>query len=158
MSEGKFFFSTIPGILTGLAALITAITGLLFALTESSIIDINKNSTSATDNTNDKHSIEQTSTETTTVGWAIIGNYRAGKFSDLKLMVHDKSPAIGKNYDVVDDFRLIQKRLKRGEDQGQTITLGKVTRGQSVEVVDIYIKSPSTVTVPVWAKLRAKLH
>ena len=34
MSEPKSFFTTLPGILTGLAALVTAVVGLLYALSE----------------------------------------------------------------------------------------------------------------------------
>ena len=50
----------------------------------------------------------------TTDGWAIIGFYQRGKFSDLKLMVHGDSPAIGRSYDVVEYFRLVQKRPEKG--------------------------------------------
>ena len=94
----------------------------------------------------------------TTDGWTIIGKYKRGEFFDLKLMVHGDSPAIGRRYDAVENFRLVAKRVKRGADQGQVITLGMVQRGDTVEVLDIFIKIPSTKVVPVWAKLRAVLH
>ena len=38
MSESKSFFTTLPGILTGLAALITAVAGLVYALSETGVI------------------------------------------------------------------------------------------------------------------------
>lgn len=90
----------------------------------------------------------------TTDGWAIIGFYQQGKFSDLKLKVHGDSPAIGRSYDVVDNFRLVQKRPEKGQ---AVITLGMVRRDYSVQVLDIEI-APGTTKVPVWAKLRAVLH
>ena len=90
----------------------------------------------------------------TTDGWMIIGYYQQGKFSDLTIRVHGDSPAIGRSYEAVDNFRLIQKRPERGQ---ATITLGMVHRGDSVEVLDIEI-APGTSKAPVWAKLRAVLH
>ena len=89
-----------------------------------------------------------------TDGWAIIGFYERGKFSDLKLKVDGDSPAIGRSYDVVENFRLVQKRPEKGQ---AVITLGIVHPGGSVEVLDIEI-APGTTKVPVWAKLRAVLH
>ncbi len=71
-------------------------------------------------------------------------------------MVHGDSPAIGRSYDVVDDFRLVQKKLEQNEGKA-SITLGMVHRGDSVEILDIEIDS-GTSKVPVWAKLRAVLH
>ncbi len=96
----------------------------------------------------------RTPMEQTTDGWAIIGFYQQGNFSDLTLMVHGDSPAIGRSYNAVEDFRLVQERPERGQ---ATITLGMVHRGDSVEVLDIEIE-PGTRRVPVWAKLRAVLH
>ena len=93
----------------------------------------------------------------TTEGWTIIGKARGGDFFDLKLMVHGDAPAIGRRYDAVEDFRLVQKRPQDHADDGQVITLGMVRRGDSVEVLDLYIPTPSTETVAVWAKLRAVL-
>ena len=154
MSEQKSFFTTLPGILTGLAALITAVGGLIYTLSESGFIEPSgKKKIQTTEEVTSKHPLEQT-----TDGWTIIGKYKRGKYFDLKLMVHGDSPAIGRSYDAVENFRLIQKRPITGEDQGQVVTLGMVHRGDSVEVLDIYIKTPSTKTIPVWAKLRAVLH
>ena len=81
-------------------------------------------------------------------------HYKRGKFFDLKLMVHGDSPAIGRSYDVVDSFRLVQKKAAGGQ---AVITLGVVHRGDSVEVLDIEIE-PGTRKVPVYAKLRAVVH
>ena len=72
-------------------------------------------------------------------------------------MVHGDSPAIGRRYDVVDDFRLLQKHPDQKNRGEATITLGKVHRGDSVEVIDIKI-APGFKMVSAWAKLRAVLH
>lgn len=97
-------------------------------------------------------------TAQTTDGWAIIGKARQGDFFDLKLEVNGNTPAIGRTYKATMDFRLVQKRLKIGGAQEQVITLGMVHRGDSVEVLDLYVPTPSSKTVFVWAKLRAVLH
>ena len=165
MSEQKSFFSTLPGILTGIAGVITAIVGLIYALSSIGVIGSRENKESqpvakapvvpAPPN----QSVGETSKspkEQTTDGWAIIGYYERGKFSGLKLMVHGDSPAIGKSYDVVDDFRLVQKKHAQNEGKA-SITLGMVHRGDSVEILDIQVES-GTSKVPVWAKLRAVLH
>jgi len=171
MSEHKSFFSTLPGILTGLAAVITAVVGLIYACVEIGVIGSRENIESqpiaATPKMavppNQSASLNQPTTVTsnnpmkqTTDGWAIIGFYNRGKFVDLKLMVHGDSPAIGRRYDVVDDFRLVQKTLEQNKRKA-VITLGMVHRGDSVEILDIEIE-PGTSRVPVWAKLRAVLH
>ena len=138
MSEHKSFFATLPGILTGLAALVTAVVGLLYALSEIGLIESSgqkdtetpvvvsnqppaKASTQPVTNASQQPVAvkPQAPAEPRTDGWAIIGKYQRGKFSDLKLMVHGDSPAIGRHYDVVDDFRLVQKHPKeksRGEE------------------------------------------
>ncbi len=157
MSEQKSFFSTLPGILTGIAGVITAIVGLIYALSSIGVIGSrgNKESQPVTSN----QSVEEASKspkEQTTDGWAIIGYYERGNFSGLSLMVHGDSPAIGRSYDVVDDFRLVQKKLEQNEGKA-SITLGMVHRGDSVEILNIEIDS-GTSKVPVWAKLRAVLH
>lgn len=92
----------------------------------------------------------------TTDGWAIIGKYKQGRYYDLALRVDADSPAIGRHYDAVKNFRVVQKGPT--ERRGQVITLGTVHRGDSVEVLDIHINSPSTKAVRVYAKLRAVLH
>lgn len=161
MSEHKSFFTTLPGILTGLAALITAMGGLIYALSEAGIIAPSKMEQPVTEITTQKvippiqakEPLEQT-----TDGWAIIGKVKRGKYSELGLMVHGDSPAIGKRYDAVKDFRLVQKRSTSSQERQQAITLGMVHRGDTVEVLDIFIPSPSTESVFVWAKLRAVLH
>ena len=96
------------------------------------------------------------SKEQTTDGWAIIGYYERGRFYDLVLMVRGDSPAIGRRYDAVKKFRLVQKQLEQSKGKA-VITLGMVHRGDSVEVLDIEI-SPGRRRGPVWAKLRAVLH
>ena len=97
-------------------------------------------------------------TEQTTDGWAIIGKTRRGKYFDLTLELHGDTPAIGRSHKAAEDFRLVQKRRKKGENLGQVITLGMVHRGDLVEILDLHIPTPSTETVFVWAKLRAVLH
>ena len=167
MSEPKSFFATLPGILTGLAGLITAVVALIYALSETGIIDKDKTSnrapTVAASTQTTSPSAQQPNPKTivpakkdTTDGWAIIGKYRQGKFVDLELMVESDSPAIGKTYKVVNNFRLIQKpTFTRGE---KTITLGVVHRGDSVEVLDLKVPSVAgKTTSPVYAKLRAEL-
>lgn len=190
MSEQKSFFSTLPGVLTGLAGLVTAIAGLVYALNETGFIgshgqeDIKAASVESQTSISSEPkkptpetpepkadipkpqiavapdkpelAVPKAPQEQTTDGWAIIGFYEQGKFSDLKLMVHGDSPAIGRSYDIVDDFRLVQKKLEQSKGKA-VITLGKVHRGDSVEVLDIEI-DPGTRKVPVWAKLRAVLH
>lgn len=149
MKEGrKSFWTTLPGILTGIATIISAVTGLYIAIQKSP--ESTKTETPVSETTQTLNQF--------TDGWAIIGKCKQGDFFDLVLMVHGDSPAIGQSYDAVEDFRLVQKRQKKGEDQGQAITLGIVHRGDRVEVLDIYIETPSTRTVPVWARLRAVLH
>ena len=163
MSEQKFFFSTLPGILTGIAGLVTAVAGLIYALSESGLIrphgkDQTPHVAAAPvqpASANQPVGIEsKTSKQQTTDGWAIIGHYKQGKFLDLKLMVHGDGPASGRSYDVVDAFRLVQKKAAGGQ---AVITLGMVHRGDSVEVLDIEIE-PGTRKVPVYAKLRAVLR
>ncbi|MBI4487613.1 MAG: hypothetical protein HY694_00885, partial [Deltaproteobacteria bacterium] len=62
-----------------------------------------------------------------TDGWAIIGFYEQGKFSDLTLMVRGERPVAGQSYEAVKDFRLVLKqRPEKGE---KVITLGMVHRG-----------------------------
>jgi len=144
------WWKTAPGVFTAVGGFITAVATLIVALNQIGMFD---NKHQLTEEVMSSHPIEQT-----TDGWTVIGKTRSGKFFDLKLMVHGDSPAIGRNYDAVEDFRLIQKRLKEGEDLGQVVTLGMVHRGDTVEIVDLYIQVPSTEMVPVWGKLRAVLH
>ncbi len=167
MSEQKSFFATLPGIFTGLAGLVTAVAALIYALSETGIIDKTKTSNPAptvSASTQSKSPSPQKpkpnaivlAKKDTTDGWAIIGKYRQGKFVDLELMVESDSPAIGKSYKVVNNFRLIQKpTFTRGE---KTITLGVVHRGDFVEVLDLRVPSVTgKITSPVYAKLRAEL-
>lgn len=158
------WWQTLPGILTAMAGVITAIATLIGVLSQSGMFD---------DKTTPQPQVAQPAapavpappaevtpkhpSEQTTDGWTIIGKSKQGKFLKLKLMVHGDSPAIGRHYDAVENFRLVQKRPKNEGDQGQVVTLGMVHRGDSVELLDIFIKTPSTQTVPVWAKLRAVL-
>ena len=85
MSEQKSFFSTLPGILTGIAGLVTAVAGLIYALSESGLIG--PHGTDKTQQvalapiqpatTNQPVAIaSKTSKEPTTDGWAIIGHYK----------------------------------------------------------------------------------
>lgn len=198
MSEQKSFFTTLPGVFTGLAAVITAVAGLIYALHETGIMPSRETNatqltavqpaqpvtvtpkgsapiaskdpvpvsrgTSVAQKTpvNPKTDravktpvvVAKTPEKETADGWAIIGYYQQGRFSDLKLIVGSDSPAIGRSYDAVEDFRLILKRPETGE---AVITLGMVHRGERVEVLDIAV-APGTSRVPVWAKLRAVLH
>ena len=166
MSEHKSFWATLPGILTGLATVVTAVVGLIYALSEIGLVGTPGMMEPQPASVAPKQPVAttpqpaavvlKTPKEQTTDGWAIIGFYKQGKFSDLKLMVHGDSPAIGRHYDVVDDFRLVQKQLEQTKGKA-VITLGIVQRGDSVEVLDIEIE-PSTRRVPIWAKLRAVLH
>ncbi|MEH6628309.1 MAG: hypothetical protein V7739_17840 [Motiliproteus sp.] len=146
------WWKTAPGVLTAVGGVITAVATLIVALNQIGMFD-NKHEPQRAEEVMPSHPIQQT-----TDGWTIIGETRSGKFFDLKLMVHGDSPAIGRSYDAVEDFRLIQKRLKKGGDLGQVVTLGIVHRGDTVEVIDLYIPVPSTEMVPVWGKLRAVLH
>lgn len=188
--KGQSWWQTMPGILTALAGLVTAIAALLGVLTQGGLLGRDDGSglpeTAAgvaqqsasppagqlpvahppvvQQSVVQQPAIQppvvepavQPSAETTE-GWTIIGKARGGDFFDLKLMVHGDAPAIGRRYDAADDFRLVQKRPQGNADDGQVITLGMVRRGDSVEVLDLFIPTPSTETVPVWAKLRAVL-
>ena len=165
MTEQKSFFLTIPGILSGIAAVVTAVVGLIYALSDIGVIESQGNKESQTVVVAPETVVvpsppvsvaPESPKEQTTDGWAIIGYYRQGKFSNLKLMVHGDSPAIGRRYDVVDDFRLVQKQLEESKSKA-VITLGMVHRSDSVEILDIEIE-PGTRKVAVWAKLRAVLH
>jgi len=109
MSEQKSFFATLPGIFTGLAGLVTAVVALIYALSETGIMDKAKTSnpaptvaasTSASSQNSKPKPMTQAQKDTTD-GWAIIGNDRREKFVDLNLMVESDSPAIGKTYKVV---------------------------------------------------------
>ena len=158
VSNTKGWWRSMPVVLTATAGVITAVTGLIVAISqfggngEDSAI---QNSPTITLPVNPT---PQHPSQRSTDGWTIIGKFKNGKFFDLNLMVHGDSPAIGRRYDAVEDFRLVSKRREKGEDQGQVITYGMVHRGDSVEVLDLYTATPSTETVPVWAKLRAVLH
>jgi len=184
--DPQSWWRTLPGTLTALAGVITAVATLIGVLSQSGVFDREAKSatrpvapvsspaasspaasapaTSAPATSAPAVSaprVEETRThpsEQTTDGWTIIGKSKQGKFYDLNLMIHGDSPAIGRRYDAVEDFRLVHKRPERGERQGQVITLGMVHRGDSVEILDLYIEAPSTEMVPVWAKLRAVLH
>ncbi len=155
--DKKSWWHTLPGVLTALAGVITAVATLIGVLSKIGVFDEpGGQQTSST-----QVSVTESGTNTpvqTTDGWAIVGKLKNGRFYDLKLMVHEDTPAIGRRYDVVEDFRVVQKRYSDREEQGQVITLGKVQRGDSVEILDIYAKTPSGQAVPVWAKLRAALH
>jgi len=164
MSGQKSFFSTLPGILTALAGLVTAAAGLIYALSETGLLgsrgkDETQPVVSAPKQAKTVAPKEPgavppkqpaaiapgTPQEQTPDGWAIIGSYERGIFSDPKLRIPGDSPAIGRSYDAVADFRLIQKRPERGQ---ATITLGMVRRGDRVEVLDVEI-APATGKVPV---------
>jgi len=153
----KSWWQTLPGTLTAIGGVITAVATLIGVLSQSGMFDNNAESQPQITQTpvelTPKHP-----TELTTDGWAIIGKSKQGKFFDLELMIHGDSPAIGRSYDAVEDFRLVQKRLEKGDSHGQVVTLGMVHRGDSVQILDLYIETPSTEKVPVWAKLRAVLH
>lgn len=188
--KNQSWWQTMPGILTALAGLVTAVAALIGVLNQSGMFggedgaevpataaDVPQQSAPppvvqppvaqppvVQQPVVQQPAIQQPVVEPpvepsaeTTDGWTIIGKTRSGDFFDLKLMVHDDSPAIGRRYDAVDDFRLVQKRPQGNADDGQVITLGMVRRGDSVEVLDLFIPTPSTETVPVWAKLRAVL-
>ena len=62
-----------------------------------------------------------------------------------------------KPYQVVNDFRLVARGPQDRQEGGQTVTLGMVRRGDSVELLDLFVPTPSTKTVRVYAKLRAVL-
>ena len=173
MSEQKSFFTTLPGIITAIAGLVTAASGLIFVLSQTGLIGSGgkdetkpaavaskepatvapKRPVAATPN-QPVGAAPKTRKEQTTDGWTIIGYYERGRFSNLVLMVHGNSPAIGRRYDAVKKSRLVQKKDAGGK---AVIPLGEVHRGDSVEVLDIEIE-PGYRRVPVWAKLRAVLH
>ncbi|UTW13142.1 hypothetical protein [Marinobacterium rhizophilum] len=150
------WWQTLPGILTATGGLITAAATLIAVLNQSGMLG--QVETRPAPEPAAENATSPLASVQLTEGWSIIGKSKQGKFFDLKLMVHGDSPAIGRSYDVVDDFRLVHKRPVSGEDQGQVITLGMVHRGDSVKVLDLYIETPSTELVPVWAKLGAVLH
>jgi hypothetical protein len=155
MSEQKSFFSTLPGIITGIAGLVTAIAGLILALHQIGVIGLGTSKDSKPTPIEDKKPGPEVPKETTD-GWAIIGYAERVTYYDLSLDVHGGSPAIGRKYVPTKDFRLIQKpQPQKGE---QTITLGMVHRGDTVEVLDLYLEPPSTKRMPIYAKLRAVLH
>jgi hypothetical protein len=203
MSEQKSFFTTLPGIFTGLAALVTAVGGLVITLQQTGLLGsgdridgrpaaiesasqdqparpaVNEPAAvppakvpaptapaprpplrprpASTSPTREPAAVPVVASATTTDGWAIIGNYRDGRFSDLTLTVDGDSPAIGRSYHAVADFRLVQKQPQAGE---AVLTLGMVHRGEPVEVVDLVVPVPvdGRRSAPVWAKLRAVLH
>jgi len=151
MSEKQSFFTTLPGILSSLAALITAVGGLLFALHETGFIG-------------GKQAAGDTGTASTTVGstettdgWTIIGKAKRGRFYDMNILIEGDSPAIGKSYKATEDFRLVAKNPLDSQGGGQVVTLGMVRRGDTVMVIDLQVPTPSTEEVFVYAKLRAVL-
>ena len=183
MSEQKSFFTTLPGILSALATLITAVVGLIIALNKVGLVrptgntagengsppqqenkgnTQNKGSSAGsgagthnTDKTNQPPRKQESPQEQTTDGWAIIGYYEQGTFRDLTLVVQADAPAIGNSYKVLKDFRLVQKQPPAPGER--VITLGMVHSGDTVEVLNIKIEA-GTQRVPVYAKLRAVLH
>ena len=158
MSESKSFFTTLPGILSGLAALITAVGGLLFALHETGVLGTKGVPESRVEQSSESQAAAGvTATAEPTEGWAIIGKARGGKFFALDILVEGDSPAIGKRYKVVNDFRLVAKGPQEDRRGGQVVTLGMVRRGDTVELLDLFVPVPSTETVFVHAKLRAVL-
>ncbi len=157
--DKKSWWHTLPGVLTALAGVITAVATLIGMLNKIGVFEEKAGrQTSSTQVSVTESGPGGAVSAQTTDGWAIVGKLKNGRFYDLKLMVHEDTPAIGRRYDVVEDFRVVQKRYTNREEQGQVITLGKVQRGDSVEILDIYAKTPSSQAVPVWAKLRAALH
>ena len=151
MSDPKPFFATLPGLLSGLAALITAVGGLLFTLNETGLLG----GVEATGGT--RPVADGASAAEATEGWAIIGKARSGRFFEMDILIDGDSPAIGKSYTVVNDFRLVAKGPQEDRQGGQTLTLGMVRRGDTVELIDLFVPVPSTETVFVHAKLRAEL-
>ena len=164
MSEQKSFFTTLPGILSGLAALLTAIGGLVYALNQANLIGASGEPEVAERPPQAERAAESPQATPThpsqqaTEGWAIIGKAKGLDYSDLKLMIHGDAPAIGRRYDATADFRLVAKRLDQMAPGEQVITLGMVHRGDTVEIIDLFIPTPSSKRVPVYAKLRAVLR
>lgn len=156
MSESKSFFTTLPGILSGLAALITAVGGLLFALHETNVLGT-KGGPASRQASEIQAEAGGAATAEVTEGWAIIGKARGGEFFDLDILIEGDSPAVGKRYKVVNDFRLTAKGPQEESSGGQVVTLGMVRRGNTVELLDLFVPVPSTKTVFVHAKLRAVL-
>ncbi len=152
MNEKTSFFSSITGLLTGLATLITAIGGLTYAISDADLIKL-IGKIAPTEEARSKQGSRKT-----TDGWTVIGKYKRGKYVDLKLNAPGDSPAIGRKYDATADIRLVQRRPDNSANKNQVNTLGMIHRGESVEVLDLHIESPSAKKSRVWAKLRAVIH
>jgi len=86
-------------------------------------------------------------------GWAIIGYYQQGRFSDMAIELPGDAPAIGNSYKTVETFRMVAEKPER-ERRAAVITLGIVPEGSTVQVLDLEIE-PSYDRVPVHARLRA---
>lgn len=150
MGEKTSFTSNIHRLFTGLAAVITAIGGLVYAFSETGLTG-----SFLRDPTPTKEPVAEHRRQETADGWTKIGRHRRGEFLGLKIEVHGDSPAVGRIYQATTDFRLVQERPLRKEDRSQVTTVGMVHRGDAVEILDLYMATPSRKKAPVWAKVRA---
>ena len=87
----------------------------------------------------------------TVEGWAIIGFYQQGRFSDMVIELPGDAPAIGSSYRTVESFRMVAEKHEPGK---AVITLGMVPVGSTVQVLDLEVE-PGTDRRPVYARLRA---
>ncbi len=153
MGEKKSFLSTTTGIITALAALITAVGGLLIALNQTGVIGGGSQTATGT------HGSAGIGPQAVPAvqGWTIIGFATSGDFDDMLLLIDGDAPAIGAIYPALADFRLVAERLDQREAGEQVVTLGRVAKTDRVRVVELFIAAPNSARQPVWAKLEAVL-
>ncbi len=135
---------------TGLAAVITALGGLVYAFSETGLMQ-----SFLAEPTPAKEPVEEIRQQQALVGWTIIARFKQGRYQDLKIAVAGGSPAVGGSYDVVADSPLFQDRPVGKGDRARMTSVGTVHRGDSVKIMDLYMNSSSRKAVPVWAKIRA---
>jgi len=160
MGEKTSFSSNIHRLFTGLAAVITAIGGLVYAFSETGLAEFFLRDPEPTkepvaEQRQHKAPVAEHRQQETADGWTKIGRHSRGEFFDLRIEAHGDSPAVGRIYQAKSDFRLVQERPLRKEDRSRVTTVGMVHRGDAVEILDLYMATPSRKKAPVWAKVRA---
>ena len=134
---------------TGLAALITAVGGLLYAFADTGLMQSFFGEPGA-----ERGAVVEQRDAQAVVGWTRIARLKHGIYKDLKIALTDGSPTVGGTYGAIAQFPVFRNRPLRREDRRRMTPVAMVHRGDSVKLIDLYLKSTGRRSVPVWAKVR----
>ena len=124
---------------TGLAALITAVGGLLYAFADTGLMQSFFGEPGA-----ERGAVVEQRDAQAVVGWTRIARLKHGIYKDLKIALTDG----------IAQFPVFRNRPLRREDRRRMTPVAMVHRGDSVKLIDLYLKSTGRRSVPVWAKVR----